>query len=57
MLLRAAVLLLFPASVLAHPGHGALEMHWHADDLVLALLGAAAVVAGIVFFVRKKSKR
>jgi LPXTG-motif cell wall-anchored protein len=56
MLLRAAVLLLFPASVLAHPGHGALEMHWHADDLVLALLGAV-VVAGIVFFVRKKSKR
>lgn len=50
------VLLLASGAVFAHPGHGALEIHWHADDLAWALLGAA-VVAGIVYFVRRKSKR
>jgi hypothetical protein len=54
--MRAAVFLLFSTSVLAHPGHGALEVHWHLDDLGWALLGAA-VVAGIVLIVRKRSKR
>jgi uncharacterized membrane protein YeaQ/YmgE (transglycosylase-associated protein family) len=43
-------------AALAHPGHGALEVHWHADDLIWAVLGAA-VVAGVVAFVRRKSKR
>jgi LPXTG-motif cell wall-anchored protein len=55
-MLRAAAFLLFPGSVLAHPGHGALEVHWHLDDIGWALLGAA-VVAGIVFFLRRKSRR
>lgn len=49
-------LLLSSGAALAHPGHGALEVHWHADDLAWAALGAA-VVAGIVFYVRRKSKR
>lgn len=40
----------------AHPGHGALEIHWHADDLMWAALGAAAV-AGVVILLRRKSKR
>jgi len=49
-------LFLFSGAALAHPGHGALEIHWHADDLMWAALGAA-VVAGVVAFVRKKTKR
>lgn len=49
-------LLLASGAALAHPGHGALEVHWHADDLMWAALGAA-VVAGVVFLVRRKSKR
>jgi len=50
------VLLLSSGAALAHPGHGAFEIHWHADDLVWAAL-AAAVVAGIVVLVRRKSKK
>ncbi len=50
------VLVLASGAALAHPGHGALEIHWHADDLLWAALGAA-VVAGVVILVRRKSKR
>lgn len=50
------VLVLASGAALAHPGHGALEIHWHADDLAWAALGAA-VVAGVVIFLRGKSKR
>ena len=49
-------LILVSGVALAHPGHGALEIHWHADDLAWAALGAAVVV-GIVVFVRRKTKR
>lgn len=50
------VLVLASGAARAHPGHGALEIHWHAGDLAWVALGAA-VVAGIVVFVRRKSKR
>ncbi len=44
------------SSAFSHPGHGALEVHWHLDDIVLAALGAVALI-GIVFLVRKVLKR
>ena len=40
----------------AHPGHGALEVHWHFEDLALAALGIVAV-SGLVFLLRKVLKR
>lgn len=52
----ATFLFIASGAALAHPGHGALEVHWHADDLAWAALGAA-VVAGVVAFVRRKTKR
>jgi hypothetical protein len=50
------VLLLASGTVLAHPGHGALEIHWHLDDIAWAAIGALALV-GIVLLVRKVLKR
>lgn len=50
------VLVLSSGVALAHPGHGALEIHWHADDLAWAALGVA-VVAGVVILLRRKSKK
>ncbi len=43
---NAACLVALPLSALAHDGHGALSMHWHATDtwgfiVTLALVGAA----------------
>ena len=56
-MVRAVFALLFiSGSVLAHPGHGALEMHWHLDDLAWILLGAVAVF-GLGFFNGKRTKR
>jgi heme/copper-type cytochrome/quinol oxidase subunit 3 len=59
-MLRSCSLFLFllstTASALAHPGHGALEIHWHLDDIVWAAIGAFALV-GIVLLVRKALKR
>lgn len=52
----ATFLFIASGAALAHPGHGALETHWHADDLMWAALGAA-VVAGVVILLRRKSKR
>jgi|CXWL01.1.fsa_nt_gi hypothetical protein len=52
----AAFLIIASGAALAHPGHGALEIHWHADDLAWAALGVA-VVAGVVILLRRKSKR
>ena len=49
-------LVFFSGSVLAHPGHGALEVHWHLEDVALAVLGFL-VVSLLVFFVRKALKR
>jgi hypothetical protein len=42
-------LLLFSSSALAHPGHGALEIHWHFDDLVFIAVGI------LVLFLMKKA--
>jgi len=48
-------LLLFSSSAFAHPGHGALEIHWHAGDLIWFLVGAVVVIgAGYVIKSRKK---
>ena len=54
-LLFAKALFFLPAVALAHPGHGALEVHWHLADLAWAALGAF-VLAGIVLLVRKALK-
>jgi len=46
------LLLAFPSSVLAHPGHGATEIHLHPSEwawLVLAL----AVAGAIAWWMRK----
>jgi len=45
-------LLLFSSSVLAHPGHGALEIHWHFEDLVFIVLGVL-----VLFLVKKALKK
>jgi hypothetical protein len=48
-------LLLFSSSAFAHPGHGALEIHWHTGDLIWFLAGAFVVIgAGYVIKSRKK---
>jgi len=49
-------LLVASGAALAHPGHGALEIHWHLDDIAWAAIGALALV-GIVLLVRKVLKR
>ena len=49
-------LVFFSGAAIAHPGHGALQVHWHMDDLALIALGVAAVV-GVVYFLKKKQKR
>ena len=49
-------LFFLPITALAHPGHGALEIHWHLDDLAWVALGAFALV-GIILLVRKALKR
>jgi hypothetical protein len=33
-MLRFLLLLVSSSAALAHPGHGALEVHWHAEDLL-----------------------
>ena len=48
-------LLLFSSSALAHPGHGALELHWHAGDLVWILAGAVAVL-GARYVIRRRNR-
>ena len=48
-------LLLFSSSAFAHPGHAALEIHWHMEDLVWFLVGAA-VVLGAGYVVKRKKK-
>jgi len=48
-------LLLFSSSVFAHSGHGALEIHWHAGDLIWFLMGAA-VVLGTGYAIKRKKK-
>jgi hypothetical protein len=49
-------LLAASGAALAHPGHGALEIHWHFDDMAWVAVGALAL-AGIVLLVRKALKR
>jgi len=49
-------LLFSAAAALAHPGHGALEIHWHLEDVALAVLGFL-VISLLVFLVRKALKR
>ena len=47
----AASLLFFTGEVLAHPGHGAPELHSHAWEYALL---AATVVAVVAIFAAKK---
>ena len=49
-------LLLFSSPAFAHPGHGALEIHWHGEDIALAVLGFLAFFL-IVYFIRKALKK
>jgi hypothetical protein len=49
----AAALIAFPGMLFAHPGHGALEGHFHGWGLEHALL-FAAVLAFLAFALRKK---
>ena len=49
----AAALIAFSGEVLAHPGHGALEVHFHGWGLEHALL-FVAVFAVLAFAVRGK---
>ena len=49
----AAALIYFPGTLFAHPGHGALEGHFHGWGLEHALL-FAAIFAVLAFAVRKK---
>ena len=49
----AAAVIAFSGVVLAHPGHGALEGHFHGWGLEHALL-FAAIFAVLAFAVRKK---
>jgi len=49
-------LLLFSSSVFAHSGHGALEIHWHTEDLIWFLLMGAAVVLGAGYVIKRKKK-
>ena len=55
-LIFSNVLFSLPVAALAHPGHGALEVHWHLDDLAWVALGAIVLV-GIVLLLRKALKR
>ena len=52
-MLRFSLLFAFSSAALAHPGHGALEIHWHPGDLVWVVL---AIVC-IAFLVKKASKK
>lgn len=49
----AAAVIAFPGLVLAHPGHGALEGHFHGWGLEHVLL-FAVIFAVLAFAVRKK---
>jgi LPXTG-motif cell wall-anchored protein len=48
-------LLLFSSSAFAHPGHGALEIHWHTESLIWFLVGAV-VVLGAGYVIQRKRK-
>ena len=48
-------LLLFSSSVLAHSGHGALEIHWHTEHLIWFLMGAV-VVLGAAYAIKRNKK-
>ena len=52
MRIAAAALIFFSAGAFAHPGHGALEGHFHGFGLEHALL-FAVVFAALAFAVRK----
>jgi hypothetical protein len=56
MRMPASLLVLVSSPALSHPGHGALAVHWHLDDLAWALLGALAVL-GVTWLVVKRWKR
>jgi len=49
-------LFFLPVPALAHPGHGALEIHWHLDDIAWAALGAFILV-GIFLLLRAALKK
>ena len=55
-LIFSKALFFIPVVALAHPGHGALEIHWHLDDLAWVALGALALGV-VVLLVRKALKR
>jgi hypothetical protein len=52
-MLRFLPLLVCSSAAFAHPGHGALEVHWHFDDLVWLAIAFALVV----FLIRKALKK
>ena len=56
MRILISLLVLVSSPALSHPGHGALAVHWHLDDLAWVLLGALAVL-GVAFLVAKRWKR
>jgi hypothetical protein len=49
----AAALIAYPATLFAHPGHGALEGHFHGWGVEHALL-VAAILAILAFAAGKK---
>lgn len=49
-------LLLFSSCAFAHPGHGALEIHWHAENLIWFLVGAVVAI-GAGYVIQKRKKR
>jgi hypothetical protein len=49
----AAALIVFSGQVLAHPGHGAVEGHFHGLSIEYVLL-IAVVVAFLTYAVKKK---
>ena len=51
--LSAACLAALPLTTLAHDGHGAESVHWHATD-TWGFVVTAALVAAAVWFSRKK---
>ena len=48
----AAALIVFPGQVLAHPGHGGLEGHFHGLGIEHVLL--FVVIAGLLVFAARK---
>ena len=55
-MIRLLLLAALPGAAFAHPGHGALEIHWHLEDVAWVALGAVVLVC-IGLLIRKALKR